>query len=82
MRIFGKELLLEFLDHNFERLMILTRAFLNAHHNVAVHLKEAAVAVVSKAFVFAAFGQSADGSIVESKVEDGVHHSRHGVTGP
>ena len=62
--------------------MILTRALLNAHDNVTIHLKKAAVAVVSKALVFTAFGQSADGSIVEAKVEDGVHHSRHGVTSP
>ena len=62
--------------------MILARALLNAHDNVTIHLKEAAVAVVSKALVFTAFGQSADGSIIEAEVEDGVHHSRHGVTGP
>lgn len=43
-------------------------AGLNAHDDVAVHLDEAAVAVVSEAFVVGFLGKSFDGLVVETEV--------------
>ena len=79
--IFREKLLFQLLDDDFKRLMILTRTFLYAHDHVTVHLEEAAVTVVGKALVLAAFGESTNGAVVEAEVEDGVHHAGHRVTG-
>ena len=49
----------------------------DAEHDVAVHLDEAAVAVVGEARVAALAGQALDGVVVEAEVEDGVHHAGH-----
>ena len=81
VRILGEELFFEFLDDDFERLMILARAFLHSHDDVPVHLEEAPIAVIGEAFVLAAFGEGANRPVVEAEVENGVHHSRHGIAG-
>ncbi len=47
----GEEFVLQALDDGFERLVMLARALLHAHDDVAVHLDEAAVAVVGEALV-------------------------------
>jgi hypothetical protein len=50
-------------------------------HHVAVHLDEAAVAIVGEARTVALGFQRLDGLVVEAEVEDGVHHARHGELG-
>ena len=50
-------------------------------HHVAVHLDEAAVAIVGEARIVALGFQRLDGLVVEAEVEDGVHHARHGELG-
>ncbi len=50
-------------------------------HHVAVHLDEAAVAIVGEARVVAPGRQSLDGLVVQAQVEDGVHHAGHGELG-
>ena len=50
-------------------------------HYVAVHLNEAAVAIVGEARVVAFGGQRLHGLVVQPEVEDGVHHARHGELG-
>ena len=47
------------------------------HDDIGVHLNEAAVAVVSKTGVARLFGESDDDFVVETEVEDGVHHAGH-----
>ena len=77
MGIFGEELFFQLFNNNFEGFVIFTRTFLNPHNDVAIHLEKAAIAVIGKALIFAALGQSANGAIIEAEVEDGVHHPRH-----
>ena len=81
MRILGEKLFFKFLDDDFERLMILTRPFLHPHDDVPIHLEKAPIAVIGEAFVLAAFGEGANRPVVEAEVENGVHHSRHGIAG-
>ena len=45
--------MLELLDHDLKRLVMLAGALLHAHDDVAVHLDEAAVAIVGEALVAA-----------------------------
>ena len=56
---------------------VLEVVVINAHHHVAVHLDETAVAVVGEPFVAAVRGQSFDAIVIEAEVEDGIHHPRH-----
>ncbi len=77
----GEEFSLEAFDHGLEGFVVFARAFLHAHHDIAIHLDEAAVAVVGEAFVLRDGGQAHDGFVVEAEVEDGVHHAGHGVAG-
>jgi len=46
--------------------------------NVAEHLDEAAIGVIGKTRIVAELGQRLNGLIVETQVEDGVHHAGHG----
>ena len=60
-----------------ERIVVLARLLFDAHDDFAIHLKEAAVAVVSEGFVVRLFGESLDDVIVDAEVENRIHHSRH-----
>ena len=51
------------------------------HHYVGEHLNEAAIAVVSKTGVIGLLGKTLYGFIVQTKVQNGVHHAGHGGTG-
>jgi hypothetical protein len=75
------ELFFEILDDDFEGIMVFAGSLLDAHNDIAVHLEEAAVAVVGKTFVTTAFGEGTYGLVVETEIEDGVHHPWHGVAG-
>ena len=49
----------------------------DAEHHVGVHGDEAAITVEGKAPVAGFFGKRGDGRVVETKIENGVHHARH-----
>ncbi len=55
---------------------------IDAKHHIAVHLDEAAIAVIGKSLVTSTLGQALDGHIVETEIEDRVHHPGHGRTRP
>ena len=74
-------LFLDVLDDLLERIFFILIALLHAHHHVAVHLDEAAVAVVGEAAIAGLHAQRFDRLVVEAEVEDGVHHARHRVAG-
>ena len=59
--------------------MVLTRVLLHPHDHVPVHLHKPPIAVPREPFIVAVGGQSQDGQIVESQVEDRVHHPGHRV---
>ena len=50
----------------------------NFQHHAAEHLNETAVGIGRKTRVVAAFRQRRDALIVETEIEDSVHHPRHG----
>ena len=70
-------LVLEVLDHALERLMIFTRAFLHAHHDVAVHLQEAAIRIPGEARVVRLLRHNLDHGVVHPEVQDRIHHPGH-----
>ena len=72
---------LEFFDDRLEGLMLFAGALLHAHDHVAIHLDEPAVAVVGETFVVGQAGEAFHRGVVQSEVEDCVHHARHGVAG-
>ena len=51
------------------------------HNHVGVHLDESPIAVVGPAGVAGLLGHDLDHFLVEAKVQDGVHHARHGSAG-
>ena len=51
--------------------------FAQPHGRCAVHHDEAAVGVIGEARVFRFRGKAFDGFVVESEVEDGLHHTGH-----
>jgi hypothetical protein len=59
----------------FERL--LEMVMIDAEHDVAIHLDEAAIAVIGEAGVAGAPGQAFDRDVVEAEIEHGIHHARH-----
>ena len=59
--------------------LFLKQALGHAHDDVRKHLHKAAVAVVGKAGVAGLLGQALDGRVVQAEVEDGIHHTGHGL---
>ena len=55
---------------------------LQAEHDVAVHLHEAAVAVPGEALVAGLVDEAAQRGLVEADVEHGVHHAGHATRAP
>src|SRR4051812_1851222 len=49
----------------------------HSKYDVGVHLDEAAERVVGEARIAALLGEAVHGAIVEAKIEDRLHHSRH-----
>ncbi len=68
----GLFLLLLGIEHFIESML---RDF---EHDAAEHLDQAAVGIGGEAWIAAAFRQGLDALIVETEVEDGVHHAGHG----
>ena len=69
-----------FLDHFDDGLKWVNIFFvdrLHAQNNVAIHLNEAAVSIVSEARIVGFAGQTFNDLIVQTKVQDCVHHARH-----
>ncbi len=64
-----------------ERIDLGLRLRLEAEHDVAVHLHEAAVAIPGEAFVAGLLDEAAQGRFVEADVEHGVHHAGHADAG-
>ena len=82
LRVLGDaDLALEAVHHLLKRLVVVLVLLLDAHHDVAVHLDEAAIAVPREAAVRRGLLQRLDGHVVEAEVEDRVHHARHRVAG-
>ena len=54
---------------------------IHVQNNVGIHLDETAVAVVGKAFVARSLSQAFDCFVIQTEVQDGVHHARHGNAG-
>ena len=71
--------MLEGFDFDFERLVVLTLCLLHSEHDIAIHLDEAAVAIPREALVLGDGGQRKDGRVIETQVEDRIHHARHRV---
>ena len=69
--------LLHLFDDGFEGVDVVFARGLHAEHDVAIHLYEAAVGVVGKARVVGFPGQAFNDLVVQTEVEDGVHHAGH-----
>lgn len=68
-------LILLLLEEVFEQVLV------HAHDHIGVHLHEAAIGIVGEALVPALGDDPLDRLIVESQVQDGIHHTRHGSPG-
>ena len=51
---------------------------LHVQHYTAVHLDEAAVAIVGEARIVGSGFHRFDGLVIQPQVQDGIHHARHG----
>ncbi len=61
-----------------EGILVVVVLCVHTEHDVGVHLHEASVRIPGEALVTRLQGKSDHGGVVESKVQDGVHHPRHG----
>ena len=62
-------------------IVVLALALLNAEYDVTIHLDKAAVAIPCKALVFCGLGQRDNSFVVETEVQNRIHHTRHRITG-
>ena len=72
-------LVFEAVDHRLKRIVVFAFALLHADDNVAVHLNEAAVAIPGKTLVLSGGREGENRLVVKTKIEDGIHHARHGI---
>ena len=64
-----------------ERIGELVRLGAHLEHDIAVHVDEAPVAVVGEPPVARQRCQPFDGLVVQTEIQDGVHHPRHRFAG-
>ena len=84
-QFFDREILVEvnaanglhFLDDGFEGIDVFLVLGLHAEHDVTVHLHEATIGVVYEVGVAGFCHQTFGHLVVETEVEDGVHHTGH-----
>ena len=50
---------------------------IGAHNHVRKHLQETAIRVISKSFASGSFSQSFNGFVVQTEVQNRIHHTRH-----
>ena len=81
VRVIWEQFLFEIFDNDLKRFVFFAGAFLHPHHDIPVHLQKPAVAVIGEAFIAAEFRQGSDGAVIQSEIEDGVHHPGHRVAG-
>ena len=56
---------------------VLEQIRIDAENDVGEHLDEAAVGVPCESWIAGLLGEAQDGSVVQSQVQDGVHHAGH-----
>ncbi len=56
-------------------------ALLDFHHHVREHGNETAISIVGEVLVIGQLCQTLYGHVVQTQVQDGIHHARHGSTG-
>ena len=74
-------LLLHVHDNSLEWIDVFLVDRLHAKHNIAIHLYETTIAVVSEALIACLASQSLYYLVVQTKVEDSIHHAWHRSTG-
>ena len=73
-------LLFEVMNYDLEGFVIFVGPLLHAHDHIAIHLNESPIAVPGKTFVLGCRGEGEDSVIVQSEVENRIHHAGHGLT--
>ena len=74
-------LLLHLFDDGLEGIDVFLVDGLHAEHHVAVHLHEAAVGVVHEVRILSLGHHTFSHLVVQTEVQDGVHHAGHGSAG-
>ena len=67
------------LFHVFQSFFI--KVEVSAQNHVGEHLQETAVRVICETLRTGSLSQSLDGFVIQTKVQNGVHHARHGNAG-
>ena len=75
--VFVMAFVFELMQHHFKGFIIFTGALLHTHDDVAIHLDEAAVTVPGKTLILGGCDESEHCLIVQTEVENGIHHARH-----
>ena len=60
---------------------LLEHLVVEAEHNVGIHLDEAAIAVIGEARIMRVMRQRLHGLVVQTQIQDRIHHAGHGCTG-
>ncbi len=63
-----------------EGIFFLFAASGNAHNYATVHLDKAAIAIPGKLRILRDVGQAFHCLVIQTKVQDSVHHARHGIS--
>ncbi len=69
------------LNNGFEGVYILFIDGFHAKNHIAVHLYEAAIAVIDEVGVVGLLDHTFRHDVIQSEVEDGIHHARHRGSG-
>ena len=66
-----------FFEDSFEWAVVVFVDCLNAHDDITIHLDEATIAIICECLVARFFSECLHCLVVESKIQDGIHHARH-----
>ena len=74
--------LLLLLDHALEGIDFILSGRLHPEYNASVHLQESPIGIPGKPRIAGSQGQPLDRAVVQSQVQDRVHHAGHRGPGP
>ena len=82
-QIFGRQIGIRLVTFRFFHIFqsFFIEVQISAQNNVGEHLQETTVRVVSETFAAGSFGQSLNGFVIQTEVQNGIHHTRHGNAG-
>ena len=73
--------MLHVLNNSFKRIDVILVGRFHTQHNIAIHLYKTTIRIPCETRITRLTGQAFHNLIVQTQVQNSIHHTRHGSTG-